>query len=71
MNMALDKAVMKKLMQVDGVAAISEPLAGMGDELRVWLLTDTPEVRETVLTLIGNTYPHDKVIFRSGVPNFC
>ena len=66
--MALDKAIEIKVLQVDGVAALSSPLDETNDELCVYLLTNMPEVREAVLQIIGGAWPAKKVIFKSGMP---
>ncbi len=60
--MEFDKATEIQLLKVDGVAAISKPLDGT-NSLRVFLLTDTPQIRQAVLGFIGENLPHDKVFF--------
>jgi hypothetical protein len=59
-KMTLDKATKINVLRIDGVDALLQLLDGT---LRVFLLTDTPEVREAVLQAIGDKLPVEKVIF--------
>lgn len=60
--MAIDLATKVKLVGINGFAACADDTDRSG-LLRVYLLTDTPEVREAVLAIIGDQLPTDKVIF--------
>ncbi|OGH91509.1 MAG: hypothetical protein A2534_02290 [Candidatus Magasanikbacteria bacterium RIFOXYD2_FULL_39_9] len=60
--MAIDLATKIKLVSIDGFAACADDTDRSG-LLRVYLLTDTPEMREAVLAIIGNQLTADKVLF--------
>lgn len=59
--MVMDPATEIEVLKINGVAALSKLLDGT---LRVFLLTDTPEVREAILQVIGDKLPVEKVVFQ-------
>lgn len=72
--MVLDKETTIALINLHGVAACAGSLDKSG-ALRVYLLHDTPKVREIALQIIGDQLPTEQVIFEPQRPeircSFC
>lgn len=60
--MSISKEVSIRLVAIEGFAAHRDN-TGVGGDLSILLLTDTPEVREAVLDAIGDELPPDKIVF--------